>query len=51
MNDLPSKENVTKVVVDESVVNGENQPYIIYESEDVDRVAAVEDQRPTGSTY
>ena len=51
MYDLPSEDNVTKVVVDESVVNGETQPYIIYESEDVDRSDAVEDQRSTGSSY
>ena len=51
MYDLPSEENVTKVVVDESVVNGENQPYLIYESDEVDRPADIEDQRPTGSTY
>ena len=29
---LPSEENVTKVVVDESVVNGDAQPYLIYEN-------------------
>jgi ATP-dependent Clp protease ATP-binding subunit ClpX len=27
-------ENATKVVVDESVVNGENKPYIMYESDE-----------------
>ncbi|KFZ38072.1 Clp protease ClpX [Shewanella mangrovi] len=32
MYDLPSFENVTKVVVDESVVNGESDPILIYES-------------------
>jgi len=31
MYDLPSMENVSKVVVDESVVKGESQPYMIYE--------------------
>ncbi|OOZ36166.1 ATP-dependent Clp protease ATP-binding subunit ClpX [Solemya velesiana gill symbiont] len=31
MYDLPSMENVSKVVVDESVIAGENAPYIIYE--------------------
>jgi len=29
---LPSEEEVSKVVVDESVVNGETQPYLIYEN-------------------
>lgn len=32
MYDLPSMEDVCKVVVDESVILGENDPYIIYES-------------------
>jgi ATP-dependent Clp protease ATP-binding subunit ClpX len=31
MYDLPSMEDVSKVVVDESVVKGESQPYMIYE--------------------
>jgi ATP-dependent Clp protease ATP-binding subunit ClpX len=31
MYDLPSMDNVTKVVVDESVVKGESQPYMIFE--------------------
>ena len=31
MYDLPSMENVSKVVVDESVIVGENDPYIIYQ--------------------
>ena len=36
MYDLPSEENVTKVVVDESVVLGESQPYLIYESKEAE---------------
>ena len=32
MYDLPSMENVSKVVVDEAVIKGENKPYIVYES-------------------
>jgi len=47
MYELPSMENVTKVVVDETVVNGENKPYIMYESEDVRR----EERRPAGSAF
>ena len=31
MYDLPSMENVSKVVVDASVINGENPPFIIYD--------------------
>jgi ATP-dependent Clp protease ATP-binding subunit ClpX len=35
MYELPSLEGVTKVVVDESVINGDTQPYLIYENKDV----------------
>jgi len=42
MYDLPSMTNVTKVVVDETVVTGEAEPYVIYESEEP---AAVGDER------
>ena len=31
MYDLPSMEDVVKVVIDESVINGESAPYLIYE--------------------
>lgn len=34
MYDLPSMENVSKVVVDDAVVLGETRPYVIYESEE-----------------
>jgi ATP-dependent Clp protease ATP-binding subunit ClpX len=34
MYDLPSMTNATKVVVDETVVTGENEPYVIYETEE-----------------
>jgi len=44
MYDLPSMLNVTKVVVDEAVVNGETRPYIIYESEEA-KVAGAEEPR------
>jgi ATP-dependent Clp protease ATP-binding subunit ClpX len=37
MYDLPSMENVSKVVLDESVVEGENAPYIIYETSEKQR--------------
>jgi ATP-dependent Clp protease ATP-binding subunit ClpX len=32
MYDLPSLDNVSKVVVDESVIEGEAEPFILYES-------------------
>jgi len=47
MYELPSMENVSKVVVDESVVNGENKPYIMYESDESRR----EERRPAGSAF
>jgi ATP-dependent Clp protease ATP-binding subunit ClpX len=34
MYDLPSMDNVSKVVVDDAVVLGETRPYVIYESEE-----------------
>jgi ATP-dependent Clp protease ATP-binding subunit ClpX len=40
MYDLPSMDNVSKVVVDESVISGENTPYIIYEGGDTKQLAA-----------
>ena len=40
MYDLPSMENVAKVVVDEAVVKGDAQPYIVYENTEKTRAAA-----------
>ena len=34
MYDLPSMDNVSKVVVDESVIRGENHPFVIYDGVD-----------------
>ena len=51
MYDLPSSTSAKKVVVDEAVVTGETQPYVIYESEETP-TANIEQQqppRPTGS--
>jgi ATP-dependent Clp protease ATP-binding subunit ClpX len=42
MYDLPSMTNATKVVVDETVVTGETEPYVIYETKEP---AAVGDER------
>lgn len=36
MFDLPSLNNVVKVVVDESVINGENKPILIYQDHNTD---------------
>lgn len=42
MYDLPSTEGVSKVVVDEAVINGDAKPYLIYESTDYEKIAAEE---------
>jgi ATP-dependent Clp protease ATP-binding subunit ClpX len=40
MYDLPSEEGVTKVVIDDAVINGEAQPYRIYENKDAKKSVA-----------
>lgn len=47
MYDLPSMKDAAKVVLDEAVVVGENEPYIIFESEEAP--AEVDEPRATGS--
>ncbi len=42
MYELPSSEGVSKVVVDEAVINGDAEPYLIYESNDFEKTAAEE---------
>ncbi|MEX1199725.1 MAG: ATP-dependent Clp protease ATP-binding subunit ClpX [Methylophaga sp.] len=39
MFDLPSLDNVSKVVIDESVINGENSPILIYQDHSKDLAA------------
>ncbi len=43
MYDLPSMEGVTKVVIDEAVIDGEAKPYMVYESEEPKRAASSND--------
>ena len=56
MYDLPSMKNVSKVVVDESVVEGHSGPYIVYKSDDARpaaanaAVAAVDEPRRAGGS-
>ena len=40
MYDLPSMENVSKVVIDEGVIDGDTRPLIIYQGADISRAAA-----------
>ncbi|MCH7894084.1 MAG: ATP-dependent Clp protease ATP-binding subunit ClpX [Proteobacteria bacterium] len=45
MYELPTMKNVIKVVVDEAVVEGDTQPYFVYQTEDE------QEQRATGSDH
>lgn len=40
MYDLPSEENVSKVVIDEAVIQGDSSPYRIYENTDLQKSVA-----------
>ena len=40
MYDLPSNKNAKKVVLDAAVVSGDNEPYVIYETDDHDNTEA-----------
>jgi ATP-dependent Clp protease ATP-binding subunit ClpX len=42
MYDLPSLENVGKVVVDESVIEHKSEPYLIYQNPPAPKVASAE---------
>src|SRR5215204_491099 len=50
MYQLPSLKNVSKVVVDESVVQGHAQPYVVYKSDDPrpEKAVAEEPRRASG---
>ncbi|CCK76227.1 MAG: ATP-dependent Clp protease ATP-binding subunit ClpX [Oleispira antarctica] len=41
MYKIPSEENVSKVVIDEGVINGDSEPLFIYESNEADKVDKV----------
>jgi ATP-dependent Clp protease ATP-binding subunit ClpX len=40
MYELPSMDNVSKVVVDETVIEGDAEPYILYENQGQQQAAA-----------
>ena len=42
MYDLPSMDDVTKVVIDEGVINGESEPLMIYEGSEMSKAASDE---------
>jgi len=39
---IPSEENVVKVIVDEGVINGESEPFLVYDNSDVAKAAPEE---------
>jgi ATP-dependent Clp protease ATP-binding subunit ClpX len=43
MYNIPSQDNVSKVVIDESVIKGDSEPLLVYQSADTARVASTED--------
>jgi ATP-dependent Clp protease ATP-binding subunit ClpX len=43
MYDLPSMDNVSKVVVDEAVIEGNAKPYMVYEGGEQKRSASSKD--------
>jgi ATP-dependent Clp protease ATP-binding subunit ClpX len=49
MYDLPSLRNVSKIVVDEGVIEGSTKPYIVYRT-DEGRMAAIEEPRRVGGS-
>jgi ATP-dependent Clp protease ATP-binding subunit ClpX len=40
MYEIPSLDNVQKVVVDERAINGESEPYLVFDSESEVRTAS-----------
>jgi ATP-dependent Clp protease ATP-binding subunit ClpX len=40
MYDLPSMDNVTKIVIDEGVITGDSKPMMLYEGSDLSKVAS-----------
>jgi ATP-dependent Clp protease ATP-binding subunit ClpX len=40
MYDLPSLDNISKIVVDEAVINGDSKPLFIYEGKDMQKAAS-----------
>ena len=40
MYNIPSQANVAKIVIDESVIKGESEPLLVYESQDMAKAAA-----------
>jgi ATP-dependent Clp protease ATP-binding subunit ClpX len=43
MYSIPSTKNVSKVVIDESVIRGDSEPLLVYENSEVPKAAAPEE--------
>src|SRR6204780_2280048 len=50
MYELPSMRNVAKIVIDETVIEGQTKPYIVYGSED-SRLASVDEPRRASGSH
>ncbi|TLY61988.1 MAG: hypothetical protein E6K48_06050, partial [Gammaproteobacteria bacterium] len=51
MYELPSMRNVTKIVIDETVIEGQTKPYVVY-GPDESRLASVDEpRRASGSNH
>src|SRR6201984_606420 len=51
MYELPSMRNVAKIVIDESVIEGQTKPYIVYGSEEARLASGDEPRRASGSNH
>ncbi len=43
MYNIPSQDDVSKVVIDESVIKGDSEPLLVYQSADTTRLASTEE--------
>jgi ATP-dependent Clp protease ATP-binding subunit ClpX len=51
MYELPSMRSVGKIVIDESVIEGHSQPYIVYKSEEARTATVDEPRRASGAGH
>jgi ATP-dependent Clp protease ATP-binding subunit ClpX len=51
MYELPSMRNVAKIVIDDSVIEGQTKPYVVYGSDDSRLASVDEPRRASGSNH
>jgi ATP-dependent Clp protease ATP-binding subunit ClpX len=51
MYELPSMRNVSKIVIDETVIDGQTKPYIVYGSDETRLASVDEPRRVSGSNH